>query len=73
MNLVYDRVGGPVTAARVGHPWHADCATIAISVAPNPITFVGFNPGHGMITWTATWNVTVRETAGRAGDARKLR
>jgi hypothetical protein len=45
-----------------------DSATIAIDVAPNPITFVGFNPGHGMITWTATWNVTVRETAGRAGD-----
>ena len=45
-----------------------DTATIAIDVAPNPITFAGFNHGHGMITWTAKWSVTVRETAGRAGD-----
>jgi hypothetical protein len=45
-----------------------DTASIAIEVSPNPISFVGFNAGHGRITWTATWNVTVRETAGRGGD-----
>jgi hypothetical protein len=49
-----------------------DTSTIAVEVTPNPITFVGFNAGHGMITWTATWNVTVRETAGRAGEVTRV-
>jgi hypothetical protein len=37
---------------------------VQLKVIPNPIVFAGFNYGHGRITFTASWTVTVQETAG---------
>lgn len=42
-------------------------ASIALSIAPNPIPLYPVAPGHGLRAYGATWTVTVVETAGLGG------
>jgi hypothetical protein len=43
-------------------------SSLELTVTPNPIPVIVYAPGHGVVIQSAEWQVTVKETAGLAGQ-----